>query len=38
MATTEQSSDWREEFAYALGIQAYVYAYPLIYLSELRHD
>jgi len=35
---TKQSSDWREEYSYALGIQAYVYAYPLIYLSELRHD
>lgn len=31
-------ADWREEYAYALGIQAYVYAYPLIYLNELKYD
>jgi len=34
----KKAADWREEYAYTLGAQAYVYAYPLIYLSELRHD
>ena len=29
--------DWREQYAYSLGLQAYVYGFPLIYLSELRH-
>lgn len=33
-----QSSDWREEYAYTLGLQAYIYAYPVTYLSELRYD
>ncbi len=28
---------WREEFAYSVGIQAYIYAFPLIYMSELRY-
>lgn len=31
-------SDWREEYAYTLGTQAYVYAFPLVYLSQLRYD
>ncbi len=30
--------DWREEYAYTLGVQAYIYAFPLIYMSELRYD
>lgn len=32
-----QPAGWREEYAYSVGIQAYIYAYPLIYLSELRY-
>lgn len=31
-------NDWREEYAYTLGTQAYVYAFPLVYLSQLRYD
>lgn len=31
-----QQVDWREEYAYALGIQAYVVGYPWIYLPKLR--
>lgn len=30
--------DWREEYAYTLGTQAYIYAFPLVYLSQLRYD
>ena len=33
-----QSSDWRDEYAYTLGLQAYIYAYPVTYLSELRYN
>ena len=31
-------TDWREEYAYTLGSQAYIYAYPLVYMSKLRYD
>jgi hypothetical protein len=27
---------WEEEYAYTLGVQAYVYGFPWIYLSQLR--
>ncbi|MFI0514568.1 DUF1254 domain-containing protein [Streptomyces sp. WSLK1-5] len=30
-------SDWRREYAYTLGEQAYVYGFPYIYNAELRH-
>ena len=31
-------NDWREEYAYSLSVQAYIYAFPLIYMSELRYE
>ncbi len=31
-----QGPDWREEYAYTLGVQAYIFGYPWIYLSTLR--
>jgi hypothetical protein len=34
---SQKDVDWRDQYAYSAGIQAYIYAYPLIYLSELRH-
>ncbi|MDQ6437946.1 DUF1254 domain-containing protein [Mesorhizobium sp. LHD-90] len=36
--TTVATNDWREEYAYTLGVQAYVYAFPLTYLSKLRYE
>lgn len=30
--------DWREEYAYTLGIQAYVFGFPYVYLPFLRWD
>lgn len=36
-STTPTRFDWREQYAYSLGLQAYVYGFPLVYLSELRH-
>lgn len=30
--------DWREMNAYSLGLQAYMYCFPLIYMAELRHQ
>jgi hypothetical protein len=29
--------DWRELYAYSVGVQAYVYAGPLLYLTQLRY-
>jgi hypothetical protein len=29
--------DWREKYAYSVGVQAYVYGVPLLYLTRLRH-
>jgi hypothetical protein len=29
--------DWREQYAYSVGVQAYIYAFPLLYLTQLRH-
>jgi hypothetical protein len=28
--------DWREQYAYALGMQAYIYGFPYVYMSEVR--
>jgi len=30
-------ADWREQYAYTLGVQAYVFAFPWSYLPELRY-
>ncbi|HMN46572.1 MAG TPA: DUF1254 domain-containing protein [Povalibacter sp.] len=32
-----QGADWREQYAYSVGVQAYVYAAPILYLAKLRH-
>lgn len=34
--TLSQTGDWEEEYAYTLGIQAYVYGFPWIYNAQLR--
>ncbi|WP_190012896.1 DUF1254 domain-containing protein [Streptomyces lucensis] len=34
---TGQAGDWRREYAYALGEQAFVYGFPYIYNARLRH-
>ena len=31
------SADWREQYAYTLGVQAYVFSFPWSYLPELRY-
>lgn len=32
----KEQSDWREDYAYTLGVQAYVFGFPYIYLPSLR--
>jgi len=29
--------DWREQYAYSVGVQAYVYGMRILYLTRLRH-
>ena len=31
-----QPEDWQEEYAYTLGVQAYIYGFPWLYLSQIR--
>lgn len=31
-------SDWREQYAYTLGVQAYIFGFPYVYLPSLRWD
>jgi hypothetical protein len=31
-------ADWRENHAYTLGVQAYVFGYPWVYLSQLQYQ
>ncbi|WP_158714043.1 DUF1254 domain-containing protein [Kitasatospora aureofaciens] len=35
---TGRVDDWRGEYAYTLGEQAFVYGFPYIYNAQLRHD
>jgi len=35
-AAAGTSNDWREDYAYTLGVQAYVFGFPYIYLPSLR--
>ncbi|MGZ4747532.1 MAG: DUF1254 domain-containing protein [Oryzihumus sp.] len=30
--------DWRAEYAYTAGLQAFIYGFPYIYTAQLRHD
>jgi hypothetical protein len=32
-----RGDEWREQYAYSIGVQAYVYAMPILYLTQLRH-
>jgi hypothetical protein len=31
-------TDWREQYAYSLGLQAYIFGFPYVYLPSLRAD
>jgi len=34
--TSAQETIWREEYAYTLGVQAYIYGFPWVFLPQLR--
>ena len=33
-----QPLDWKAEYAYTAGMQAFIYGFPYIYNAKLRHD
>ena len=35
---TGAAQDWRSEYAYTAGVQAFIYGFPYIYNAKLRHD
>jgi hypothetical protein len=35
---TGKVDDWRAEYAYTAGVQAFIYGFPYIYNAKLRHD
>lgn len=37
MPSDSTTSDWREQYAYTLGTQAYVFSVPWVVLTQLRH-
>lgn len=34
----DNRTDWREQYAYTLGVQAYIFGFPYVYLPSLRWD
>lgn len=37
-ALTGRVGDWRTEYAYTLGVQAFTYGFPYVYYARLRHQ
>jgi hypothetical protein len=35
-ASAQGTGDWREQYAHTLGMQAYIYGFPYVYMSEVR--
>jgi hypothetical protein len=33
-----QQLDWKAEYAYTTGMQAFIYGFPYVYNAKLRHD
>ena len=36
--TAKKAADWREDYAYHLGMQSYIFSYPCVFMSELRYN
>lgn len=32
-----EAFDWRAEYAYAVGLQAFIYGFPYVYMAQVRH-
>ena len=37
-ATKQVTPAWKEEYAYSLGIQAYIFGYPWVFLPQIKHQ
>jgi hypothetical protein len=35
---THKKTDWREDYAYSLGVQAYIFSYPWVSLSQIQYQ
>ena len=35
---THEKPDWREDYAYSLGVQAYIFSFPWVFLSEIQYQ
>ena len=35
---THEKPDWREDYAYSLGVQAYIFSFPWVFLSEIHYQ
>jgi|GEM_PF-6022784 len=33
----KKQADWREDYAYTLGVQAYIFSYPWVFLPHIRY-
>jgi len=42
VATAQSAEDrlakWKEDYAYSLGVQAYIFSYPWVYLSQIQYQ
>jgi hypothetical protein len=37
-SVSEQDTfDWRAEYTYAVGLQAFIYGFPYVYMAQVRH-
>jgi hypothetical protein len=36
-ASQEEAFDWRAEYTYALGLQAFIYGFPYVYMAQVRY-
>jgi hypothetical protein len=34
---THNKTDWSEDYAYSLGVQAYIFSYPWVFLPQLQY-
>ena len=35
---THKKTDWREDYAYSLGVQAYIFSFPWVFLPQLQYE
>ncbi len=35
---TQKTTDWREDYAHSLGVQAYIFSFPWVFLSQIQYE